>query len=359
MGLALDEAVRARGHTSPNPMVGAVLVKANKLLAKGYHHRAGLPHAEIEAMKHAKGLKGATMYVTLEPCCHEGKRTPPCTAAILRSGIKKIVIGTLDPNPKVSGRGAKLLKRAGLDVEVGVLEEDCRQLNTFYNHWIQTGKPWVALKTASSLDGRIALANGKSRWITGEASRRWVHQLRSEVDGVLVGIGTVLADDPELTARHIPGVRQPIRIVLDPNFKISPRATILKPHGDAPAWIFVDPKHRFSSKAAKIERQGNEVIAAPLKKNGSIDLSKLLALLGGRNLTSLLVEGGPGVWAGFFRQQAFQELLVFVAPKLLGGDARPMLGALGINNMDRAPVLRLSDVEILGEDVLLVYRPKP
>jgi len=299
MGLALDEAVRARGHTSPNPMVGALLVKDGKILSRGYHHRAGLPHAEIEAMKGVKRLHGATMYVTLEPCCHEGKRTPPCTDAILRSGIRKVIVGTLDPNPKVSGRGIKILRREGIEVKVGVLEEDCRQLNVFYNHWIRMGTPWVVLKTASSLDGRIALANGKSRWVTGEASRRWVHQLRSEVDAVMVGIGTVLADDPELTARHKKKARQPLRIVLDPNFKISPSAKVLRSNGAAPAWIFVAPKHRTSPKKAKLERQGNEVILAPHKKNGKIDLPKLIKYLGTRGLLSLLVEGGPGVWAGF------------------------------------------------------------
>ncbi|MCE9623942.1 MAG: bifunctional diaminohydroxyphosphoribosylaminopyrimidine deaminase/5-amino-6-(5-phosphoribosylamino)uracil reductase RibD, partial [Deltaproteobacteria bacterium] len=222
MDLALAEAVKARGQTSPNPMVGAVLVRKGKLLAKGYHHRAGLPHAEIEAFKQIKDPRGATLYVTLEPCCHQGKRTPPCTEAILRSGIKKVVVGTLDPNPKVSGRGVKILLRAGIAVKIGVLKSECRELNAHYNRWITTGNPWVILKTASSLDGRIALANGKSRWITGEASRLCVHELRGEVDGILVGnqedqrlrsgVSVVLCERPSMASVDVrggaPGTRE-------------------------------------------------------------------------------------------------------------------------------------------------------
>jgi len=356
MGLALGEAVKARGRTSPNPMVGAVLVKDGKLLAKGYHRRAGLPHAEIEAMRRVKNLKGATLYVTLEPCCHEGKRTPPCTGAILGSGIRKVVIGTLDPNPKVSGKGAKMLRRAGIKVEVGVLEEDCRQINVFYNHWIRGGTPWVLLKVASSLDGRIALANGKSRWITGEHARHWVHRLRNEVDAVLVGIGTAQADDPALTVRHKSAACQPIRIVLDPKFQISPRAKVFDPGIGAPAWLLVEPKFQNSRKRSILEKRGHEVIAAPLKKNGRVDLKKLLALLGKKGVLSLLVEGGPGVWTEFLQQNAFQELWAFVAPKLLGAEARPMFLKLGLKRLDEQSALKLSDVEVLGDDVLLVYR---
>jgi len=356
MGHAIAEAVKARGHTSPNPMVGAVLLRKGRRLAVGYHHRAGLPHAEIEALKQVKDPRGATLYVTLEPCCHEGKRTPPCTEAILRSGIKKVIVGTLDPNPKVSGKGVKILRRAGIDVEVGILEEECRAINVFYNHWITTGKPWVVMKTAASLDGRIALANGKSRWITGEASRACVHQLRSEVDGILVGVGTVEADDPELTARHRKGLRQPIRVILDPSFRISIRAKVLDPRADSPCWIIVAPGRISAAKREQVQRRNAEVIVAPLRRNGEFDLTKLLHLLGKRGMVSLLVEGGPKVWTSFHRQNAFQELWAFVAPKLLGADAKSMLAPFGLTTLQQKFPLQLSDVEVFGEDVLMVYR---
>lgn len=355
MGLALDEAVKARGHTSPNPMVGAVLVRGNKLVARGYHHRAGLPHAEIEAMRGVQNFKDLTLYVTLEPCCHDGKRTPPCTQAILRSGLRKVVVGTLDPNPKVAGKGVQLLRRSGVAVKVGVLEEDCRQLNIFYNHWVSTGRPWVVLKTASSLDGKVALADGTSRWITGEAARRAVHQLRGEVDAVLVGIGTVLTDDPKLTARHPRAAHQPIRIILDPEFKIPVRAKVLRAGKGAPCWVVVREDKLRAAKKSQVETTGAQVLTAPYRRGRGFELAKLLSLLGKKGLVSLLVEGGPGIWTSFYRQRAFQELWAFLAPKLLGGDAKSLLGDLRLKRIPQIPHLKLQDVELFGQDVLLVY----
>ncbi|HEX5034256.1 MAG TPA: bifunctional diaminohydroxyphosphoribosylaminopyrimidine deaminase/5-amino-6-(5-phosphoribosylamino)uracil reductase RibD [bacterium] len=355
MSLAISEALKARGRTSPNPIVGAVLVRGGKLLAKGHHRRAGLPHAEIEALKRVNDPRGATLYVTLEPCCHEGKRTPPCTDAIVPSGIRRVVVGAVDPNPKVSGKGIRLLQRSGIRVDAGLLREECEELNPFFNHWIVTGRPYVILKAAASLDGRVALANGRSRWISGEASRTRVHQLRGEVDGILAGIGTVQADDPSLTARTGSAVRQPVRIVLDPHFRISPRARVLDSLAGGACWIMVAPRRITAAKKARLERKNAEVIAAPLQANGQFDLKRLLNLLGKRGLTSLLIEGGPGVWTGFYRQKTFEELWVFLAPKFLGADAKPMIDPLGLRSLSSAASLRLSGAEVLGEDALLVY----
>lgn len=354
MGLALAEAVKARGLTSPNPMVGAVLVKNGKLLAKGYHRRAGLPHAEVEAMRRAKDLRAATLYVTLEPCCHEGKRTPPCAQAILATGIRRIVIGTLDPNPKVSGKGARLLKKAGRQVEAGVLEADCRQINVFYNHWMNTGKPYVLLKAAASLDGRIALKNGRSRWITGEVSRQWVHRLRSEVDAIMVGVGTVIADDPQLTARHPKAKRQPIRIVLDPSLRVPLKAKILN-SGPTPCWIVTSPKSLTSRKGRKLLSMGVELIACQRDRTGNFSLKHLLKELGKHSVLSLVVEGGPATWTAFFRQRAAQEFLLFQAPKILGSEAMPLFTELHLQKMP-TDTLTPTMVEGLGKDLLSVYR---
>ncbi|HKY63855.1 MAG TPA: bifunctional diaminohydroxyphosphoribosylaminopyrimidine deaminase/5-amino-6-(5-phosphoribosylamino)uracil reductase RibD [bacterium] len=354
MSLAVAEALKARGRTSPNPIVGAVLVRAGKLLAKGHHRRAGLPHAEIEALRRVKDPRGATLYVTLEPCCHAGKRTPPCTDAIVPSGIRRVVVGAVDPNPKVAGKGIRLLQRAGIRVDLGLLREECEELNPFFNHWIVTGRPYVILKAAASLDGRVALANGRSRWISGEASRSRVHQLRGEVDGVLAGIGTVQADDPRLTARSGGAARQPVRIILDPLFRISPQARVLNDDSGGPCWIVVRPSRISAAKRARLEKKNAEILAAPLLAGGQIDLKRLLNQLGKRGLTSLLVEGGPGVWTGFYRQKAFEELWTFLAPKFLGADSKPMIGALALRSLASAS-LKLSGVEVLGEDVLLVY----
>jgi diaminohydroxyphosphoribosylaminopyrimidine deaminase / 5-amino-6-(5-phosphoribosylamino)uracil reductase len=356
MSLALAEAMKAKGHTSPNPMVGAVLVKNNKKLSLGFHRRAGLPHAEIEALRKIKNPAGSTLYVTLEPCCHIEKRTPPCTEAIVRSGIKRVVIGALDPNPQVAGRGVRALRRAGIKTEVGVLEEECATLNTFYNHWIVTKKPWVVMKAAASIDGRVALASGQSRWISGSNSRDWVHRLRSEVDGILVGIGTVYRDDPQLTARFRKGVHQPIRIILDPHFKISERAKVFAKNNPAPCWIVVAPSQWAKPKVKRIEKKGGEVMSCPTLADGRFDLKKLLGILGNKGLLSLLVEGGPEVWSSFIKQRCAQELLVFIAPKLLGADAIPMIKALRLKSLKASPKLFLDHFEVIDEDILLGYR---
>ncbi|HCU25721.1 MAG TPA: bifunctional diaminohydroxyphosphoribosylaminopyrimidine deaminase/5-amino-6-(5-phosphoribosylamino)uracil reductase RibD [Deltaproteobacteria bacterium] len=353
---AIEAAAKARGHTSPNPMVGAVVVRNGKALATGFHRRAGLPHAEIEALRRVKDPRGATLYVTLEPCCHEGKRTPPCTDALLRAGLKKIVIGALDPNPQVSGRGVKILRHAGLEVKTGVFRKECETLNIFYNHWMRTGKPWVILKAAASLDGRVALKNGQSRWITGPQARQRVHRRRGEVDGILVGVGTVLADDPQLTARHSKTARQPVRIVLDPNFRLPMSAKILNSTRESPCWVVVAPGRISAAKRKRLESLGGQILVCPLGKNGSFHLSRLLTILGKKNILSLLVEGGSEVWTEFYRQKCAQELLLFLAPKILGGDAKPLFGALSLRDMSRVSEFSMQSVEFVGRDCLVSMR---
>jgi diaminohydroxyphosphoribosylaminopyrimidine deaminase/5-amino-6-(5-phosphoribosylamino)uracil reductase len=356
MALALSEAAQARGRTSPNPMVGAVLARKGKLLAKGHHRGPGLPHAEIEALKRSIDLKGATLYTTLEPCCHEGKRTPPCTKAILASGVERIVVSAIDPNPKVSGRGLKILRKAGLQVESGLFREDSEKLNVFYNHWMKTGRPYVVLKAAASLDGRIALANGKSKWITGEASRYRVHEIRAAVDAVLAGVGTIIADDPLLTARHAKGLRQPRRFILDPNFRISPKAKVLKPYQGSICTVVISPARLNSAKRHLIEKLGAKVLVCPWTKKGGFKLDQLLQELGRQEVQSVLVEGGSETWTPFIAQRQAQELCLFLAPRLLGGDAKGLLSNLKLKNLAGPTTLEFEDAEMLGPDLLLTYQ---
>lgn len=356
MNLALAEARKGRGRTSPNPMVGAVLVRGNRLLAKGHHRRAGLPHAEIEAIKKIKNPKGSTLYVTLEPCCHTEKRTPPCVDAIVKTGIRRVVVGCRDPNPKVSGKGLRKLKKAKIRSKVGVLEKDCQDLNRYYNHWIRRKRPWVILKMAQSLDGRVALGNGKPLWITGPKSRRRVHELRSEVDGILAGIGTIKADNPRLDARLGKNSPQPIRIVLDPHLKISERARVLTSNPSSPCWVITSPKKINSAKAGRLSKRGVKVFSCPSFSRRKFQLKKLLEILGKRGLMSLMVEGGPGTWTHFLKQSCAQEILLFVAPKFLGAQARSLLGPLEKRSRLRISSLDLTGCERLGSDTLLRFQ---
>lgn len=356
MGLALAEAEKGRGFTSPNPVVGAVLVRNGRQLSLGYHRRVGGPHAEIEALRKVKNARSATLFVTLEPCCHTDKRTPPCVDAIVAAGIRRVVIGCLDPNSKVKGRGIRALRRAGVETAVGVLEQECRELNTYYNHWIQNHLPWVLLKVAASLDGKVALANGKSRWITSPQSRRLAHRIRSHVDGILVGVGTVQADNPRLTARHLKTSRQPLRIILDPALRISERARVLGKNPGGGCCLVVSSAKAGGAKARRLKRRGVEILPCPRRGSGSFDLKSLLKILGKRGLVSLLVEGGPATWSQFIEQKSFQELLLFLAPKLLGGDARSFLGPLGLREIHQGPHLELSYVGGEGPDLVLRYR---
>lgn len=337
MARALTLAERGRGHVEPNPLVGAVVVRAGLVVGEGWHQRYGGPHAEVHALQAAgTAAQGATLYVTLEPCCHHGK-TPPCTDAVLRAGITRVVAAMPDPFPQVSGRGLELLRAAGVAVEVGLGEAAACQLNAPYLTLLRHNRPYVHLKWAMTLDGKIATHSGDSKWISNETSRRRVHELRGRVDAVLVGVGTVLADDPLLTARP-PGPRRATRIVLDSRGRTPLTAQLLRTAGDAPVLI-----------AAALPRPEVGVEVLPLPGDGGVSVPALLAELGRRRMTNLLVEGGATVLGSFLDAGLVDEVHVFVAPVLAGG--RNALSPVGGRGVDRiADALRLTRYTITDSD---------
>ena len=368
MRLALRLARRGNGTTSPNPLVGAVLVKGGQIIGCGWHRRAGLPHAEIEALRdaqtHGYSPRGATLYVTLEPCCTHG-RTPPCTDAIISAEIKKVVIGATDPNPKHAGKGFKILQRAGIEVVHGILSDECTRLNEAFNHWIIHHTPFVTVKAAMTLDGKIATAGGESKWITGEKTRAHGMKLRQASDAILVGTNTILADDPSLTFRKRKaesGKRKQLRrIVLDSRARTPLEAKVVSDEFAALTTIVVGklaPKKRVAALAKK-----TNVVIAPAKKSAirhspsAIDLRWLLKKLGAENVTSLLVEGGGEVNASFLLGGFAQRVAFFYAPKILGGRAARK-GVAGDGARNLSEVVQLHDVEWrkLGEDLLLTAR---
>ena len=356
---ALRLARRGLGRTSPNPAVGAVIVRDGKVIAGGYHKRAGEAHAEINALAGLKGRArpGDALYVTLEPCNHHG-RTPPCTEAILERGIKRVVVGMRDPNPKVTGGGCEYLAAKGVAVETGLLEEGCRRLNEGYIKLVTSGRPFVIAKTALTLDGWTATSTGHSRWITGEASRQFVHRLRDRVDAVMVGVGTVLADDPALTTRLTTGKgKNPIRIILDTNLRTPARAKALA-HTDASmTWIAVGddvPAPRLESRVA----EGVSFLRCP-KRDGRIDLPALMDRLGEKSITSLMLEGGSTVMGAMLRERLIDKFYIFKAPKLLGGgDGIPMASGPGVRTMDETIGIRHLKIRRFGEDVLFEGYPR-
>jgi diaminohydroxyphosphoribosylaminopyrimidine deaminase / 5-amino-6-(5-phosphoribosylamino)uracil reductase len=370
MRLALRIAQRGQGTTSPNPMVGAVLVIGGKIIGRGWHRRAGGPHAEIEALsdaqKHGYSAKAATFYITLEPCSTHG-RTPPCTDAIIAAGIKRVVVGATDPNPKHSGRAFKILRRAGIEVVHGVLAGECARLNEAFNHWIVHRTPFVTIKAAMTLDGKIAAASGESKWITGERARAFGMTLRQGSDAILVGVNTVLADDPGLTVRLNASSRANIqrsrlrRIVLDSLARTPLQAKVVSDGHAALTTIVVGkvaPKTRVAALAKRVN-----VLVAPLTKPASgrrpaaIDLLWLLKKLGAEDVTNLLVEGGGEVNASFLLGGLAQRVAFFYAPKILGGrDSRRAVAGDGVKAL--AAAIRLREVvwKRLGPDLLLTAR---
>jgi diaminohydroxyphosphoribosylaminopyrimidine deaminase/5-amino-6-(5-phosphoribosylamino)uracil reductase len=350
MRLALRLGRRGLGRTSPNPPVGAVVVARGKIVGRGYHHRAGLAHGEAEALRDAgKQARGATLYVTLEPCAHHG-RTPPCTAAVIAAGIRRVVIGTPDPNPFVPGNGAARLRAAGIDVTAGVEQTACDELVAAFRKHITTGLPLVTLKLAASLDGRIATVTGESRWITGEDSRRYVHRLRAEHDAILVGAETVIHDDPELTCR-LRGGRNPLRVILDGRLRLPLSAKVLR-NTQTAATLVVTSRQASAAKTRQIEARGATVLRLP-GKSSRVPMTQLMRALGKRDVASVLIEGGATVAAAALAARGVDRLLIFYAPKLIGGDGRPMLGALGVRRLLHAPRLGPLRVKRLATDVLL------
>ena len=361
---ALQLAERGRGTTKPNPVVGAVLVKGGKVLARGFHRRAGLPHAEIEALaKLDMRAPGATLYVTVEPCCHHG-RTGPCTEAILLSGVRRVVVGCCDENPLVSGRGIAMLRRAGLRVDAGCLKDDCRRQNRTFFTWIRGKRPWVTMKVAATMDGCIGdrgekRRKGNGRWITGVPARAAAHLLRSEHDAVLVGVGTVLSDNPRLTARPLAGAaasrHEPLRVVLDSQLRTPPAAAILRTSSARPPLIVAatpaKPGGVLDVRRHRLEAAGAEVALVAPDRKGRASLHALLHLLSGREVQSLLVEGGSQIHGAFVRSGLVDSVAVFLAPRLVGSGV-PIVEGRGLDWRKPAMLGPIS-VRGLGEDILL------
>ncbi len=350
MKRALQLARRGRGFVSPNPMVGAVVVKDQTIIAEGYHEKFGQAHAEVNALRKAgEAAHGATLYVTLEPCSHQGK-TPPCVQAILDYGIAHVVVGVKDPNPKVNGKGIQMLKSKGIEVSTGVLEEACYQLNESYFYFITSGKPLVTLKMAQTLDGRIATSTGHSKWITSEDSRVISHRLRRRHDAVLVGIGTVLADDPQLSVRHVRG-RSPRRIILDSQLRVPLDAHILS--DNAPfSTIIVTTAAASREKIARINERGAQVLVVPENERGWVSLEHLWKKLAEMGITSVLVEGGSTVHTECLKRKMAERMVLFIAPKILGSGI-DAIGDLGIRNINSALELDQVRMRNLGEDILV------
>lgn len=346
MHRAMELAKRGRGFVSPNPLVGAVFVRNGKIIAEGYHKKFGGDHAEIVALKNAgeKSLTGSTLYINLEPCVHYGK-TPPCAPKIIKSGIARAVIGMNDPNPLVSGRGITALRKAGIKVEVGCLRRSALALNEKFIKWISSGMPFVSMKIAMSLDGKIATRTGDSKWITGESSREYVKRLRDEHDAILVGAGTIFVDNPSLSGK----TREPKRIILDSVLKIPLNSKIFRDSN-----VFV----ATTSKAPKSKMNGLKKRGIDLKifksKGGKIPLTPLLRFLGGRNISSVLVEGGSEIFGSAIDEGVVDKFYWFIAPKIIGGrNAKPAVGGEGIAKMTQAMNLDNFNFKQIGSDILV------
>lgn len=353
MKRALELAKKGIGFTSPNPLVGAVIVKDGEIIGEGYHQVYGGNHAEVNAFKNAKkDVQGATMYITLEPCSHYGK-TPPCAKAIVEHGIKKVVIGLKDPNPLVSGRGIKILQEAGIEVIDGVLEEEGRELNEVFLKYITTNIPFCLMKTAMTLDGKIATHTGDSKWVTGEVSRKYVHELRQRLSGIMVGVGTIIADDPMLTTR-LEGIkaRDPVRIIVDTLAKIPLEAKVLNLSSNAKT-IIATTEGASEDKLKKLKEKGAEIIITPLK-NKKVDLGYLMRALGELKIDSVLLEGGSRLNYSAIEEGIVDKVHAFIAPKIIGGeDAKTPVGGEGRELMKEAITLNHIKVKNFGEDIMI------
>lgn len=356
---AIRQARKGLGLTSPNPAVGAVIGRGDRIVAKGYHRKAGGPHAEIDCLQGlgGKAQPGDTLYVTLEPCNHFG-RTPPCTHAILKGGIRRVVVGTADPNPNVSGGGCRYLSEQGIAVVLGVLEPECRRLIEGFSKLARTGLPFVSAKSALTLDGWSATSAGSSKWITGEGSRRFVHRLRQEMDGIMVGVGTVLVDDPSLTVRlGTKRGKDPLRVIVDTRLRIPPGAKILREAGSIPTLIAVG--ETVSPERHDPFRQKGAVVLVCPEEGGRVDLAAMMAELGRMGVASLLLEGGATLMGAMIRRRLVDKFYIFKAPKILGGgDGIPMASGPGPLGIDSCVRLRDLRVRRFGEDVLFEGYPE-
>ena len=352
MRRAIALAKNGEGRTNPNPLVGAVLVKNNEIIGEGFHQKYGGLHAEREALKNCEengnSAEGATLYVTLEPCCHFGKQ-PPCTQAIVKSGIRRVVVGSRDPNPLVHGKGNSFLREHGIEVTEDFLKDECDALNPIFFHYISTRTPYVALKYAMTADGKTASKTGKSKWITGEKSRLFVHKLRNRYSCILAGIGTVLADNPLLTSR-IPGGRNPVRIICDSKLRIPLDCNIVKTAKEIPTIIACCQENE---KKSALEKSGCEVLCLPGKTG--VDLKKLTKTLGERSLDSVLIEGGSEIHYSALEAGIVQHIYAFTAPKIFGGKAKTPVEGEGIDFPENCFQLELERIEKIGDDILAEY----
>jgi len=360
MARALRLAARGRYTTRPNPCVGCMLVRDGEAVGEGWHRRAGEPHAEVLALQTAgERARGATAYVTLEPCSHHG-RTPPCAPALVEAGVRRVVVAHVDPNPRVAGSGLALLREAGIVVESGIMAADAEALNAGFVSRMRNGRPRVTVKLAQSLDGRTALASGESRWITGAAARRDVHRLRARSCAVVTGIGTVLADDPALTVRlepeQLPGydaeALAPLRVVLDPQLRLPDNAKLLQP----PGRLLVVTAVTDAAATRRLERAGAEVLRLPGEPAG-VDLAALLAELARREVNEVLVEAGATLAGAFCAEGLVDELRLYMAPTLLGDSSRPLLVLPPLPDMTARPELEIDDVRRIGRDLRIIARP--
>ncbi|MEA3328161.1 MAG: bifunctional diaminohydroxyphosphoribosylaminopyrimidine deaminase/5-amino-6-(5-phosphoribosylamino)uracil reductase RibD [Candidatus Omnitrophota bacterium] len=353
MDRALSLALKGRGHVSPNPLVGALVVKAGKIIGEGYHKKAGRPHAEITALNQAgKQAKGATLYITLEPCSSFG-RTPPCTGAIIKSRVKRAVIAVKDKNPLNKGRGINLLKRNGIEVKTGVLKEKAEKINQPFFKFITKHLPFVTVKIAQTIDGKIATVCGSSKWITGPAARAYSHRLRSQVDAILVGIDTVLKDDPLLTALSPP---HPVKIIVDSKLRLPLDAKLLSKK--SPAQTIVVVTRQTAKSKIKVLRRKNVKVIVIRSKFKMVDLRSLMKKLAGLNITHVLIEGGGRVIASALEAGLADRFLVFVAPKIIGGkNALTSVEGIGIRNIKRAIKLKGIEIKRFGDDILVEGYP--
>lgn len=359
MRRALELAGKGEGHTSPNPMVGCVVVKDGRIISEGYHERYGEFHAERNALTRCtEDTTGADLYVTLEPCCHHGK-TPPCTDIIIEKKIARVFVGSMDSNPLVAGKGVQILRDHGIEVETGILEEECLKLNEVFYHYIQTKTPFVVMKYAMTLDGKIACATGDSKWVTGEAARYQVHEMRGRYKGIMVGIGTVLADDPMLNCRVAQGV-DPVRIICDSRLRIPLDCQIVKTASEIPTIVAcaheVMESERKQDKIEKLREAGIQII--PTKGAHGVNLKELMPVLGEQKIDSILLEGGGTLNASALEEGIVNKVYAYIAGKLIGGmDARSPVEGMGVEKMRDA--VRLTDMQItrLGDDFCICGYP--
>ena len=355
MKMALNLAAKGLGRVNPNPLVGAVIVKGGRVIGQGYHARFGESHAERNAINDCKeSMEGATLYVNLEPCSHYGN-TPPCTEAIIKSGIRKVVVGSVDPNPLVSGKGIQALENSGILVITGIMDKENREMNQVFFHFMGKNVPFVVMKYAMTTDGKIATVTGESRWISGEEAREHVHHSRNRYAGIMVGVGTVIEDDPLLTCR-IPGGNNGTRIICDTNLRIPLASRIVKTAKEIPVWIATASEEK--DKILKLESAGCRILKIPVKE-GQVDLNHLIKVLGREKMDSLLLEGGSSLNFSALRWGIVDKVQAYISPKMFGGEtARTPVGGAGVNKPGQGFQLVNREIQLLGEDLLLEYEVK-